>query len=218
MDNENILRKLSPADSFTILNGIFGLFSIFLILGGEAHYSFIFILLAVLADGMDGVVARKHGGYLGRYIDEFADIVSFCVAPCIFAYARYDIQIDVMFFAAASLYLIGGILHLINYHFSSGDYFMGITTPAAAIILVSTSYLLFPLWSVLLGMVFLAVIMLAPLSYPRIERLFAIAACIIIFSAMTGRGEFILLLLVSTILYAVLGPVYMKLTGNKRNP
>lgn len=218
MNSEHVLRNLSPADSFTILNGIFGLFSIFLILGGDEHASLIFILLAVLADGMDGVVARKHGGYLGRYIDEFADIVSFCVAPCIFVYAQYGIQIDMVFFAAASFYLIGGILHLINYHLGSGEYFMGITTPAAALILVSASYLAIPLWSILFGMVLLGLVMLAPLRYPRIERLFAIAACIIIFSAMTGRDEFVLLLLVSTMLYAALGPIYMQFTDSKRNP
>ena len=90
MKEENILKKLSSADSFTIMNGICGLLSIFFFLEGERHLSMFFILLAVLADGMDGVVARRYGGYLGRYMDEFSDIVSFLVAPIIFSWNVYE--------------------------------------------------------------------------------------------------------------------------------
>jgi len=215
MIKENILLKLSYADSFTILNGVFGLLSIFFILQGDSHVAFIFILLAVLADGMDGIMARKYGGFLGRYMDEFSDIVSFCVAPCIFAYHTYEVGFDVIFFTSSSIFLIFGMLHLINYHISKQDFFVGVTTPAAAIIVISLAFLNFPLYTIIAAFIVLAILMISPLPYPRIERHFAIVACIIIFSAMSGIKEFVLLLLIATILYTIFGPVYMKTKSSK---
>jgi CDP-diacylglycerol--serine O-phosphatidyltransferase len=215
MIKENILLKLSYADSFTILNGVFGLLSIFFILQGNSHAAFIFILLAVLADGMDGIMARKYGGFLGRYMDEFSDIVSFCVAPCIFAYRLYEIGFNVIFFASSSIFLIFGMLHLINYHISKQDFFVGLTTPAAAIIVMSLAFLDFPLWTIIVAFIVLAILMISPLPYPRIERHFAVIACVIIFSAMSGIKEFVLLLLIATILYTIFGPVYMKIKSSR---
>lgn len=209
MASENILKKLSFADSFTIFNGLFGLFSIFCILQHERYIAFIFILLAVLADGMDGIMARRYGGYLGRYMDEFADIVSFLVAPCIFAYTSYEIKFDPLFLLSSSLFLILGMLHLINYHISKKDYFIGITTPAAAIIIASLSILSFPLWIIYTSFIILAFLMVYPLPYPRVEKQFAAIACIIIFLAMSGMKEFIIILLVSTLIYAIFGPIYV---------
>jgi len=209
MIKNNILLKLSYADSFTILNGIFGLLSIFSILQGSKYAAFVFVLLAVLADGMDGIMARKYGGYLGRYMDEFSDIVSFLISPCIFAYAIYKIKLDIIFFFSSAMFLIFGMLHLINYHISKKEYFIGITTPASAIIVMSASFLALPVWTIYIFFILLAILMVFPLPYPRIEKHFAIIACVIIFLAMTGYVEFIALLLIATILYAVFGPVYI---------
>ncbi len=216
MTNENILRKLSFADSFTILNGLFGLSSIFCILQHKSHFAFIFILLAVLADGMDGIMARRYGGYLGRYMDEFADIVSFLVAPCIFVYVVYKIKFDAIFLFSSFLFLIFGMLHLINYHISKKEYFVGITTPAAAIIITSVAMLSFPLWIVYVSFILLSILMIFPLPYPRIEKYFAVIACIIIFLAISGIKEFIFLLLFSSFLYLIFGPIYMKKIMNNR--
>lgn len=209
MHQKNIVRELSPADSFTILNSIAGLLSIFMALEGERYFAFGFVLLAVLADGLDGVVAQTRGGHLGRYIDEFADIVSFCVTPCIFIYTAYDLTINLMFFAVSSLFLIAGILHLINYHLGSKGFFIGITTPAAAIIIVCIGYVELPFWIVVVTIFFMAILMIAPLTYPRIENLFAALALVVLVTAMTGKELFVWMLLFLTILYAILGPVYL---------
>jgi len=209
MPKKNVLLKLSFADSFTILNGIFGLFSIFFILKGYVQYSFIFILMAVLSDGMDGIVARRYGGYLGEYMDEFSDTVSFCVAPCIFSYIIYNMPENLPFFLATSLFLIFGILHLINYHLNKKEYFIGLPTPASAIMVATLSYLKIPFWGLILIFLILSFIMVLPFNYPRIERHFSVIACIIIFLAMSGENVFILLLLFSTSVYIIAGPLYL---------
>ncbi|KAA0005772.1 MAG: hypothetical protein FE045_04420 [Thermoplasmata archaeon] len=78
MFEKTILARLSKADSFSILNAIFGTTSICLLFSNE-WYAFVFIMLAVLADGMDGTIARKYGSNL-PIIDEFADMISFVAA------------------------------------------------------------------------------------------------------------------------------------------
>ena len=217
MIEKYILKKLSPADSFTIMNGICGLFSIFFILEGEKHVSMIFILLAVLADGMDGIMARRYGGYLGRYMDEFSDIVSFLIAPILFVYVVYDVTISPIFLFSSALFLITGMLHLVAYHLGKKNFFIGITTPASAIILVTISYLSFPPYSIIFSMLLLSILMISPLPYPRIEKHFAIIAAIIIIFAMSGIKEFVVILLLSTALYAAAGPFYLKIRDSSRN-
>ncbi|WP_335999388.1 protein sorting system archaetidylserine synthase [Halorientalis halophila] len=46
------------------------------------------ILLAAVADGLDGVLARAVGSTpVGEFIDSLADVASFCVAPAVFVFA-----------------------------------------------------------------------------------------------------------------------------------
>jgi len=210
MNEKNVLLKLSFADSFTIINGILGLFSIYFSIQEKIYISFAFILLCVLADGMDGIVARKYGGYLGRYLDEFSDIVSFLIAPCILTYIFYEVKFSIPFIFSSALFIIFGMLHLVNYHISKKDFFIGITTPASAIIIISLSYLYFPFYLVIISFIILSFLMIINIYYPRIEKHFAIVACIIIFLAITGIKLFVYLLLFSTIVYIVVGPFYFK--------
>ena len=206
MMKRNILEKLSFADSFTILNGVFGLIAIFLIIAKNFGMAFIFILLAVLADGMDGIMARRYGGYLGQYMDEFADIVSFLVAPCVFAFVYYGYAYLIF---PSAFFLIFGILHLINYHLNPKDYFLGLTTPASAIVIGCAILLSAPVLLSFLLFIILSLLMVFPIPYPRIEKHFAIIACIVIFLAMSLIKEFIFLLLIFTFFYIIFGPFYL---------
>jgi len=57
------------------------------------------VLLAAVADGLDGVLARRFGGTeLGGYLDSLADVSSFAVAPAalvaIVALERWPLGID----------------------------------------------------------------------------------------------------------------------------
>ena len=218
MKKENILFKITYADSFTIVNGICGLLSVLFILYSEIYFAFVFILIAVLADGMDGIMARKYGGFIGKYMDEFSDTISFCLAPCIFVFHIYEIKLDnFLFLFVSSLFLIFGMLHLVNYHIGEKNYFVGITTPASAIIVVSMSYLNLPLITVIFAMFLLSLLTISSFPYPRIEKHFAVVACIIIFLAMTGIDKFVFLLLFSTSFYAVCGPIYMNIKYSTRN-
>ena len=65
---KSMLRLLSVADFISITNAIFGIFAIIVLfieligsLELRIHISLSFILLGLLADGLDGIVARKVG-------------------------------------------------------------------------------------------------------------------------------------------------------------
>ena len=85
-----MINLLSFADVVSLTNSILGFLSIVMIFLGETYLAFSFILLAILADGLDGAVARKtkHSD-LGEYMEAMADMISLGIAPSVFVYNNY---------------------------------------------------------------------------------------------------------------------------------
>ena len=202
MFKKTILARLSKADSFSILNAIFGITSLCLLFSSE-WYAFVFILLAVLADGMDGIVARKYGSSL-PIIDEFADMISFVAAPSAIFFNHYGLLAIPFIYA----YVLASIIHLLNYHYGTKEIFVGLPTPAAAIVIASICILSFPVWASLFIVSMLSILIFLPIKYGRIEGLERIVALIIIVAAIFGgHGIFIFILLASTFTYIALSPL-----------
>ncbi|MDD3492954.1 MAG: CDP-alcohol phosphatidyltransferase family protein [Candidatus Thermoplasmatota archaeon] len=220
MSNRGVVALLSFADSFTVLNGMLGIFAIFLLLSGHLRWAFSFILLAVLADGLDGTVARRYGSSVGLYMDEFADTISFCVAPAVMVFVAYDASFsvslhNVALLFAGGLFVLCGMLHLVRYHLGEEPYFVGITTPAAALTVVAISILGLPWWMAVGAMVAHAVLLVSPLPYPRLEGWLAApaVAVIVVAAALAHHEEVVYLLLAGSLAYAVLGPPYVHFRG-----
>ena len=82
-----MLNLITIADLFSLLNAFLGFFAIIFALLDEIWISFYFILLAILADGLDGIIARKvNHGELGEYFEAMADMTSLGIAPAIFVF------------------------------------------------------------------------------------------------------------------------------------
>ena len=75
------LGRLGPADAVTVGNAALGFLAVVAVtvdIGLAARL----VLLGAIADGLDGVVARKYGGTeAGPYLDSLADVATFGVAP-----------------------------------------------------------------------------------------------------------------------------------------
>lgn len=86
-----IVKLISVADLFTIVNALLGFTSIICLLRGKIDFAIVFILFAILADGADGFVARRFNKKwcLGDYLDIMADTISFCVAPAVLIFTLY---------------------------------------------------------------------------------------------------------------------------------
>jgi len=122
----------------------------------------VLILLAAVADGSDGLVARNvECSPLGKYLDSLADMLSFGIAPAIIAYVLVKsyfgitaTHLDVVL-AFCGAYMISGMLRLARFDaketqfsFSTGFllekekvYFEGFPITGSAILLVSVMLL-----------------------------------------------------------------------------
>jgi CDP-diacylglycerol--serine O-phosphatidyltransferase len=107
----------------------------------------VFILVALVADGLDGRAARFFGvaGEMGKEMDSLCDLVSFGVAPGILAYAYYLHEFGYFGWIAAIFFALCGMWRLARFNVNAGTlhgYFMGLAIPAGGCF-VSTSTLLF---------------------------------------------------------------------------
>lgn len=139
----------------------------------------VFILLALVADGLDGRSARFFGvsSEIGKEMDSLCDLVSFGVAPAFLAYS-YCLQ-DYGYFgwAIAILFALCGAWRLARFNVNVSvvhGFFMGLAIPAGGC-LVATSiwllrmldvpaYSLGPSFPVIMAIV--AYLMVSPVHYP----------------------------------------------------
>src|SRR5262245_36689014 len=144
------VRMLVP-NFVTLLGLCAGLTSIRMSIEGRWELALAAIVFAALLDGVDGRIARllKASSRFGAELDSLADFVNFGVAPAIliFMWGVGDLKslgwISVMLFALASA------LRLARFNVAIDDdkpkwqsnYFSGMPTPAAAIVVLLPFYL-----------------------------------------------------------------------------
>jgi CDP-diacylglycerol--serine O-phosphatidyltransferase len=77
------LDRLGPADAVTIGNAALGFLAV-VAATVDIEVAARLVLLGAIADGLDGVVARRYGGTeAGPYLDSLADVATFGVAPAV---------------------------------------------------------------------------------------------------------------------------------------
>lgn len=149
-------RLLKVADVFTLLNLVFGVYSMIFSIQGNFIGALLLMVFAAIADWLDGRVARmlKQAGELGKQIDSLADVVSFGVAPAILGF----MILGSTWQAAASVFLVVcGVLRLARFNIVTfKGYFVGLPIPvvpfAVGIYYISGMDLIYlPILYVLLG-------------------------------------------------------------------
>ena len=122
---KSMIKLLSIADYISISNAIFGFIAIIMIFQNQIHYSFSFILLAMIADGIDGLVARKTKlSDLGEYMEAMGDMISLVIAPSLFVYQIYIKNINIsnniyqylILILILIIFLFCNILRLSSFH------------------------------------------------------------------------------------------------------
>ena len=165
----NFLQTLRIQDIFSFLNSILGLGAILAASNGEAEASAALVILAAIADGADGLVARRIGpGPLGEDLDSLADVISFGVAPAFLAITNLGMGWNGWIFGG--LYLICGSTRLARFNISqkNDNFFEGFPIPAAGIILVAT--ILFGIPDVtIFAILSLSILMISTIHYPKIR-------------------------------------------------
>ena len=130
----------------TAANLFFGMLSILSTYEGNFFYASIFILLALIADGMDGRVARalNAASELGKEMDSLCDLGSFGVAPAFLAYAFCMHNYGMLGKAAAIIFALCGMWRLARFNVNTSvvhGFFMGLAIPAGGCIIATTTLL-----------------------------------------------------------------------------
>ncbi|QSW98574.1 protein sorting system archaetidylserine synthase [Haloterrigena alkaliphila] len=139
--------RLGVADAVTIANAALGFVAV-VIAFVDITQAARLILLAAIADGLDGILARRYGGTdAGPYLDSLADVASFAVAPAVLAFVvvtrGLEIGFDavsgelVLVLAVCSLFVAMAVTRLGMYtaYDVAGSHTEGIQTTLAATIL-----------------------------------------------------------------------------------
>lgn len=113
---KSLLALLFKAPNvITLSNAVSGMFSMFYSIRGELKTAVLLLILCAILDFFDGKVARflRKDGEFGKQLDSLADIVSFGIAPTIFAYSVSDGKLALLSYV---FFLSCGILRLAKFN------------------------------------------------------------------------------------------------------
>ncbi len=167
---------------FTVANVFFGFMSMVSASRGHMERAAVLILAAVLADALDGRIARMTGttSSFGEAYDSLADVVSFGTAPALLACHWGLWQQPRLGTAVAFLFLVAGSIRLARFNTSAHDphRFTGLPIPAGAgaialLVLISPTPVRHPAFiPVVVGFVLaLALLMVSNLPYRSFKDL-----------------------------------------------
>ena len=136
-----IERKYIIPNSITASNMFMGFLSIVMCVNGNYRMSAVFVILAMICDGLDGKTARKLDAFseFGKEFDSFCDAISFGLAPSVLIYSilKNNSQISETVLPISFLFALCGVLRLVKFNIittasKEKDDFCGMPIPTAA--------------------------------------------------------------------------------------
>jgi len=215
--------RLGVADVVTLANAVLGLVAMTAAVVGQPLLVAQLILLAAVADGLDGIVARTYGGTeIGPYLDSMADIVSFGTAPALFVFVvanepwgplADEVAVFVVAAAAASLVVVFSLLRTVLYtvYVDEDETRPGIQNTLVSSILAA-AYLagVTSVPVILASTAVLSVLMIAPVPYPKLRARDALGMGVVQMGAIlvptVFQRVFPRVLLVAALAYLTLAP------------
>jgi len=216
-----MIKLLSLADVVSLANAGFGFLAIIMASLGEMWFSFSFILIALLADGLDGMVARKTGhSELGDYMEAMADMISLGVAPSFFVYTIYHDAVSWCIYYHSYLlitlivFLSLSIIRLASFHLMKDKkFFVGLPASISTIIIIILAFFEIEFLYILPVIIIISLAMISNVHFPKPGlKIDVIAAILIILTLIFGKdyyGIAPLLLITTLVTYTTLGPLYL---------
>lgn len=129
---------------FTLTNVFFGFLSLTSTFYGRYRWAALWIIIAAMLDGLDGLVARatRTSSDFGIQLDSLADAVSFAAASSLLMYFWGLKVLGPAGIFFSFLFIVGGLLRLARYNVRTKSlpdrrFYQGLTVPSAAIFLAS---------------------------------------------------------------------------------
>ncbi|MBN1544574.1 CDP-diacylglycerol--serine O-phosphatidyltransferase [Candidatus Woesearchaeota archaeon] len=124
-----MFRLIEFPHVLTLMNILCGMISVLFAISGELKLAAVFMLAAVFFDFIDGRIARYMDKVtvIGKELDSLCDIVSFGVAPVVFAFQTTKDIGEGWIFAAIiyMVFLAAGALRLARFNVKELHYFEG---------------------------------------------------------------------------------------------
>jgi len=182
-----MLQKLNIPDIVTLLNALLGLAAMLSASNGRYDLACILLLVAAVADGVDGYLARRlSSSEFGGTMDSLADVISFGVAPAFIVYSAYSALHPYMIGLAVSLYVVCGILRLARFSSIKKTItdFEGLPITAGCVMIAS--YLLIDekyisAYSVVALVVILSLLMISTFTYPKLSNMRSMTPVSVVF-------------------------------------
>jgi len=167
---------------FTALSAFLGVMSIIASSQGKFEKAFIYILFSLIADGLDGRVARLTNttSKFGVEFDSLADLVAFGMAPAMMLFFSVGDNYGRFGALVSGLFVVFGAIRLARFNVTTGEldprYFIGLPIPTAAVVLGSWIMLDIKYSghlniTILLGALFLAFLMVSNFRYPSFKKI-----------------------------------------------
>lgn len=207
---------------FTIANLFLGIVSIIFVFNDEPALAAMMVIIAMLADGLDGRVARALNvqSEFGKELDSLSDVISFGVAPAFIVYvvAFQDLQPPAAGWLATAIFPICGALRLARFNVIAAvpGYFIGLPIPAAGGVLCTLALFHTSLHPAVLivSTLLLSFLMVSNIKYPSFKKvglpkpvllLTPIIGTIVVVLAIMYPGPLTKLLFVPLVAYALYG-------------
>lgn len=213
-----MVKLLTLADIISLLNVLFGFFSIMILLYTSfIHLSFTFLLLAVLADGFDGMIARKRKkSSIGENLDSLADIISMGVAPLLFIYNLYkNIEVfQILLVISFLFYLSTSTIRLASFSiFKRNDSFIGLPIPSASLLVITAAYLQIPVIIVIFFLFLSGLLMISDMVFIKLDiKIDLISLIVIVLAILLGWHPSripIMVLFILDFLYILSSPLFL---------
>ena len=230
-----IAEMVSIADAFTVLNALLGFSAVIAAFEGNLELAYVLVVLGVLADGLDGMVARRFGSkwLIGDFLDIMADTATFGMAPSVLMYVTFrdglgypDLDLSllagrVLVFGVGALVISLGVLRLARFCYetdnASGDlYFTGLPIPSTALLVATMLLMGWPGLAVVALTAVSALLMVSDLKYPKARgwpaMVTGVLGFLLVLTVLWGEtlqlvSEFMMYLtFASNIMYQYLGP------------
>ena len=168
--------------AFTVANIFAGFYAVISTLNGQYGAAAVAIGIAVVLDGLDGLIARLANATsdFGVQLDSLADVISFGLAPAVLIYSWGLVEFGKFAQFSAFLFLICGAIRLARFNLRLGDlrHFAGLPSPAAAGFVAATVHLFGQLPQSELFRFYLAgvtilisFLMVSTIRYPSLKKL-----------------------------------------------
>ncbi|MBP0482264.1 CDP-diacylglycerol--serine O-phosphatidyltransferase [Sagittula salina] len=145
VDRREVSLILLIPNMVTLMGLCFGLTAIRFAMEGHFSWAVFLIMLSALADGFDGLLARRLNAQseMGAQLDSLSDFLCFGVAPAILVYEVHLHDFGGLGWIFALIFAVSACLRLARFNVMSGQadpndephrFFVGVPAPAGALL------------------------------------------------------------------------------------